>query len=65
MSSTMWLRMPMICRSMRPIRTMPTARSAKRPDPQPRTATEPILLPRQSGRRMACEQGSDQEETIP
>jgi hypothetical protein len=29
------------------------ARSAKRPDPQPRTATEPILLPRQSGRRMA------------
>jgi hypothetical protein len=41
------------CRSTRPIRTMSTTRSAKRPDPQPRTATEPILLPRQSGRRMA------------
>jgi ParB family chromosome partitioning protein len=49
-----------------PIRTMPTARSAKRPDPQSRTATGPILLPRQSGRRMRrLEQGSDQEETIP
>jgi ParB family chromosome partitioning protein len=37
-----------------------------RPDPQSRTATRPILLPRQSGRRMQTrEQGSDQEETIP
>jgi ParB family chromosome partitioning protein len=37
-----------------------------RPDPQSRTATGPILLPRQSGRRMRTrEQGSDQEETIP
>jgi ParB family chromosome partitioning protein len=43
---------PRICPSTPPIRTMPTARSAKRPDPQPRTATGPILLPRQSGRRM-------------
>jgi hypothetical protein len=51
--STTGMRMPRTCRSTRPTRTMPTTRSAKRPDPQPRTATEPILLPRQSGRRMA------------